>query len=528
MAENTPQTPQENPTRKRRGRANPPVTRSNADAFSLDPDFTGRAGFGFLDSDRVAYMRARVLELLSEFGVTVVHPAAIAALTKVGAKEGDKPGRLRLPEGLVNDALAATPKQVRLAGKTRAYDLDLPRADGGFVLRTGTGGHGYVDPRDASYRNMDLAAVADIVAVANDLEQVGFIAHPFVHGVPEVTADIHSYARITAHTLKHTWMQPYQKENVEYLMQIAAIAAGGEDRLRASPSTSVITCSFSPFEFKFMDTEVIIQAGQYGVPVHACSLPSAGGTAPLSVPASALMAVAEIVGMTTMAHVLAPGTPMIATPLMFALDMRTGSALQSSVEAMQAANLAIQMVKQGFGLIAHTYGSGSDTPDADHQSMAERAMLMQNIALAGADILGGIGQLECATVFSPVQAVLDNEIGAMMRRFIRTPEINAEALNWDEMSSVAAGGHFLDSNHTVKGCRDQLIPGVFQRQGRDDYEVDARRGAFEAARDRALAAIAAAPEGGVLSPEQSHEIAALAARADEHIVRVYQGAVQTI
>ncbi len=528
MAESTPETSRSKPVRNRRGRANPPVTRSNADAFSLDPAFAGRAGFGFLDSDRMAFLRTRVLQLLGDYGVVVVHPVAHAALIRAGATTGANPNRLRLPEALINEAMAATPKSVTLAGKTRARDLDLPRSDGGFVLRTGTGGHGYVDPRDAGYRNMDLAAVGDIVAVANDLEQVGFIAHPFVHGVPEVTADIHSYAGITAHTGKHVWMQPYQKENVEYLMKIAAIAAGGEDRLRAHPSTSVITCSFSPLEFKFMDTEVIIQAGRHGVPVHACSLPSAGGTAPLSVPASALMAVAEIVGMTTMAHVLAPGNVMIATPLMFALDMRTGSALQSSVEAMQAANMAIQLIKQGFGLVAHTYGSGSDTPDADHQSMAERAMLMQNIALAGADILGGVGQLECATVFSPVQAVLDNEIGAMIRRFIRTPEINADTLNWDEISSVAAGGHFLDSGHTVKGCRDQLIPAVFRRDGRDDYEASGRRGAFEAARERALAAIAAAPPEGVLSQEQNREIAALTARADEHIVRVYQGAVQVI
>jgi trimethylamine---corrinoid protein Co-methyltransferase len=277
-----------------------------------------------------------------------------------------------------------------------------------------------------------------------------------------------------------------------------------------------------------MDSEVILQAGRYGVPIHACSLPSAGGTAPLSVPAAALMAVAEIVGMTTMAHVLAPGTPVIATPLMFVLDMRTGSALQSSVEAMQAANMAIQMVKQGFGLIAHTYGAGSDTPDADHQSMAERALLMQNIALAGADILGGIGQLECATVFSPVQAVLDNEIGAMVRRFIRTPRVDDSALNWDGISSVAAGGHFLDSNHTVAACRDQLLPQVFLRQGRDDYEASERRGAFETARDKALAAIRSAPEGGVLDALQTREIAQLAARADRHIVEVYQGAVQVI
>ncbi|SMP33506.1 trimethylamine methyltransferase family protein [Shimia sagamensis] len=514
--------------RKRRGRKSPPVSRASADAFSLEHVIRPRAQFGFLDSDRMATLKGRVLDLLADYGVMVVHPEAKAALLAAGATEGSEAGRLKMPRQMIQEALDATPKSCRLAGRDRIFDMAVPRADGGFILRTGTGGHGYIDPYDASYRNMDLTATREIAAVANSLDQVGFIAHPFVHGVPEVTADIHSFAAISANTQKHVWMQPYQKENVDYLLKIAAIAAGGEDALRANPSTSTITCSFSPLEFKFMDTEVIIACGKYGVPVHACSLPSAGGTAPLSPAALAVMAGAEVVGMVTMAHVLSPGLPVIATPLMFALDMRTGSALQSSVEAMQAASLSIQLVKHGFGLMAHTYGSGSDTPDTDHQSMAERALLMQTVALSGADILGGIGQLECATVFCPVQAVLDNELGGMTRRFLQVPDVNDAALNFEEMLKVPVGGHFLDSNHTVAGCRDQHIPEVFQRIGRDDYEADGRRGAFEIARDKALSAIAKAPQAGFLSTIQNKEIAALTTAADKHIVQVYSGKVDTI
>lgn len=512
---------------KRRGRKNPPKTIKPADAFSMDSVFSQRPLFGFLDADRMKFMQNHVYDLLENYGVMVVHPAAKTAFLAAGAKEGTQAGRIRLPRELVQEALATTPKAALFAGKTPEFDMQVPRADKGFILRTGTGGHGYVDPRDASYRNMDLKAAGEIAAVANDLDQVGFIAHPFVHGVPEVTADIHSYSKITANTNKHTWIQPYQKENIEYLMKIAAIAAGGEDAFRARPISSIITCSFTPLEFKYMDTEVIIQAGKIGMPIHACSLPSAGGTAPLSVPAMALMAAAEILGMMTMAHILAPGTPVIATSLMFALDMRNGSALQSSVEAMQAANMSVQLMAS-FGMMTHTYGSGSDTPDVDHQSMAERAMLMQNVALSGADILGGVGQLECATVFSPVQAVLDNEIGAMVRRFLRSPEINEDTLNWDELSSIRAGGHFLDSNHTVNFCRDQFIPQIFQRDGRDDCEAKGRRGAFETARDVALASIAAVSQSGVLSEEQNREIADLATKADKHIVVVYSGKVETI
>ncbi|WP_422050688.1 trimethylamine methyltransferase family protein [Shimia sp.] len=523
--QNTSPTPR---TRKRRGRKSPPVSRASADAFSLEHTIGPRAGFGFLDSDRMETLKERVLDLLSEYGVMIVHPLARETLVKAGAREGREAGRLRMPREMVQEALAATPKSCRLAGKDRSFDLTVPRMDQGFILRTGTGAHGYVDPRDASYRNMDLTAVKEITAVANTLNQVGFIAHPFVHGVPEVTADIHSYATITARTQKHVWMQPYQEENIDYLLKIAAIAAGGEEALRANPSTSTITCSFSPLEFKYMDTEVIIACGRYGVPVHACSLPSAGGTAPLSPAALAVMAVAEVVGMITMAHVLSPGLPIIATPLMFALDMRTGSALQSSVEAMQAASLSIQLVKYGFGLMAHTYGSGSDTPDSDHQSMAERAMLMQTVALSGADILGGIGQLECATVFCPVQAVLDNEIGGMARRLLRVPDISDAALNFDEMLKVPVGGHFLDSDHTVSGCREQFTPDVFQRVGRDDYEAGDRKAAFEFAREKALSAIENSSDAPLLSRDQMAEIGELTQMADKHIVEVYSGKVETI
>ncbi|NOX73215.1 MAG: hypothetical protein GXP03_06205 [Alphaproteobacteria bacterium] len=181
-------------------------------------------------------------------------------------------------------------------------------------------------------------------------------------------------------------------------------------------------------------------------------------------------------------------------------------------------------------LPAHTYGSGSDTPDADMQSMAERALLGQSVALSGADILGGIGQLECATVFSPVQAVLDNEIGAMLRRFMQPPEISTESLNWKEVSNIRTGGHFLDSSHTLDLCRDQHRPDVFLRMGRDDYEHSDRRTAFDAAREKALALIAAAPEQGVLSEDQRREITALTAAGDKHILALNAapGAVDVI
>lgn len=503
---------------RRRGRGVTRATNAAADGFRMLAKPAIRPTFGFLSDADVAAMKDHAFGLLADYGVVVIHPEAIKALTSAGAKPGADAERLRLPRKLVEEALAATPKTTSLYGKSPDRTIRLPRSDGGFVMRTGTGAHGYVDPASAIYRDLDLAAVREIGAVASGLDQVGFVAHPFVAGVPEITADIHSFATMINHTDKHCWMQPYSKENVEYLMKIAVVAAGGEDALRERPLTSCITCSFSPLEFKHMDTEVIIQAGRHGLPIHACSLPSAGGTAPLSTAGLVLMATAEILAMVTITHVLVPGTAVVATPLMFSLDMRTGSALQSSPETLQAASMAVQLMKHGFGLLTHTYGAGSDTPDADMQSMAERALLAQTIVLSGADILGGIGQLECATVQSPVQAVLDNEIGAMLRKFIQTPQVSEEGLNWSELSSIRAGGHFLDSAHTLALCRDQHQPDVFLRMGRDDYESSGRRTAFDAAREKAQNLISQAPAEGILSEDQRKEIESIRKDADRIIL----------
>ena len=440
-----------------------------------------RPAFGYLDESRVGEFVERSYRILEEHGVHVSHPAAVEKLGQAGCRI-DADGRLvRIPRELASEALAATPREVTLYSKSGRHDLQVPRPDNTFHMRTGTGAHGFIEP-DGKWRKLVLDDVKTIAAIGDGLPEVGFIAHPFVNGVPERTSDIHGFAALLANSEKHNWIQPYDAANVRFLMEMSAVAAGGEDGLRAKPIVSCIACSFSPFEFKEMDIEAIIQSGRYGVPIHACSLPTAGGTAPVTMPGTVLMATAEILAMVVLTHILAPGTPLIATPLIFALDMRTGRSLQSSVEALQGATMAVQVCKRGFGLMIHTYGAGSDTPDLCGQSMAERALIGFMVGQAGADILGGVGQMECATVFSPIQAILDSELGAMQRAWMRTPAVDDETLAWDLLMQVPQGGHFLANDHTLKHCRDVFEPASFLKLARDPYEEAGRRNEIDNAR----------------------------------------------
>ena len=188
--------------RRREGTGRRPVAPLVPTAF-VETVPARRPELRYLTADGMARLTARVFDLLEGHGVTVTHRDAHGPLLKAGARAGHSAKQIRFPRALVEEALNATPRRVVLCGKSPEFDVHLPRRDNGFVMRTGTGAHGFVDPMTAQYRNLELADVDIIAAVANGLDQMAFIAHPFVHGVPELTSDIHGLARLIARTPKH-------------------------------------------------------------------------------------------------------------------------------------------------------------------------------------------------------------------------------------------------------------------------------------------------------------------------------------
>ena len=474
----------QNASRRRRNGRQARLQLARAAPINKAPEIVNngfRPSFSFYPDNHIDELRERSFRLLETHGVAIEHEAAGKLLTAAGATRTSDGRCYKLPRQLVKEALATTPKTVELCAKDPAWDLQLPRADGSFVMRTGIGAHGFIDAATGEYRDMQLEDVDIIARLGNHLDQVGFMGHPFVNGVPAPTSDIHGFGRLITQTHKHVLIQPYEFKNVEYLMRIAATAAGGDKPFRERPIASCIVTAFTPLEFKRMDIEAIRQAALYGLPIHACSLPSAAGTAPITMPGVAILAAAEILAMVVLAHLFGPGVPVIATPLLFSLDVRTGRCLQSCVEVLQGTSISVQLMKHGFGLVTHTYGAGSDTPASGPQAQAEAALRSQLVSLSGADILGGVGQLGCATIFSPVQAILDNELGGMLNKYLQASPVDDESTGWEVLEGIELGGNFLAEEHTVRHCRSMFMPRVYRREDRDDYEANNRRDVIDSA-----------------------------------------------
>lgn len=459
--------------------------------------------FAYLSPSQIELLRENVLDLLEDRGVKMDHPKILSLLAKAGARVDESSGQVRFPKQFVLEQLEKTCKTFTLYGRRGGHALPFPHPQGLFYTRSGTGAMNWIEPNSGEYRRTVLRDIATWGQLMSRLDGVDFVPYIAPTDMPATTADIHALKTMLQNTDKHVWVQPYSEESLPYLLKLVEVAAGGAQELREQPLASLITCSLTPLVFKSMDLEIILQGARAGLPLFPCSLPTAGTTAPVTAPASVLLATIENLTMISTAQVVQPGTPVVPTSLQFSADMRTGGSLQSSVEAMRQSSMFVQLIKEGFGLPAQTYGSGTDSPLLDGQSLSERALLSQHMAASGTDILGGIGQLEVATTVSPLQAVIDAEVVAMIRGLMKDMVLDQESLGLDLLNGCEPGGEFLTHEHTLTHCREAFQPRLFIRQTRNMWENGDRKDLLQRAADEYARVMESA--GPVEMPETSRQ-----------------------
>lgn len=128
-------------------------------------------------------------------------------------------------------------------------------------------------------------------------------------------------------------------------------------------------------------------------------------------------------------------------------------------------------------------------PDA--QAAHETTMSALLTALAGANLIYGVGMLEMGITLSFEQLVMANDIIKMVRKVLQGIEINDETLAVEVIHQVGAGGDFLMQEHTVRHMRtEQSRPELLDRSMRYAWEKSGCKDLTAAAHERALAILA--------------------------------------
>lgn len=124
----------------------------------------------------------------------------------------------------------------------------------------------------------------------------------------------------------------------------------------------------------------------------------------------------------------------------------------------------------------------------DAQASHEKTLTSLLPALAGANMLYGMGMLEMGMTYSYTQLVVDDEIANMVRRVIRGIKVDDDTLAVDIIRSVGGGSgkNFLMEEHTMEYVRtEQQMAKFFDRKPREDWVNAGAKDATVRAREKA-------------------------------------------
>ena len=243
---------------------------------------------------------------------------------------------------------------------------------------------------------------------------------------------------------------------------------------------------------------------------HSLPAPTLGATGPITMAGALAQQHAEVLASFVIAAAARPGLHVMYSSRIAPLDMRTAVSSWGGPEVGMAGACAVQLAHR-IRIPCDVYGLCTSSNRLDPQYAYERMTNALVPALAGADIMSGVGGMESGLSASFEGAVIDDEMIGLIRHVVQGCEVNEETLAFDVMREVIlTGGAFLGEMHTVKQMRSGAIwlPGVSERAIRP---ADAR-GVVARAHDRAKSILA------------SHRVPPLPAEVERHLDEILERA----
>lgn len=123
-------------------------------------------------------------------------------------------------------------------------------------------------------------------------------------------------------------------------------------------------------------------------------------------------------------------------------------------------------------------------PDA--QSAHEFTLTAMLPALAGANMIYGLGMLEGGLTWDYASLVMQEEMAGMILRCVKGMPISDEKMAMDVIASVGPGGEFISHEHTFKHFRELSAPELLDRWERSVWEARGAKDIVEKSYEKAI------------------------------------------
>ncbi len=357
---------------------------------------------------------------------------------------------IKIPERLVLQALDSAPKTVKLGARNPDNSLIMKGNEPRVFFITGSETNIWLDVDFSTYVKKSnngteikvpefhprRGTVADLCKSAHVCEHLdtvdGYIRTVNIQDkdITEDNKDVNKFFASLNNTTKHVMSGLTSLKQLDNVVRMAELIAGGKEQLKENPVISFITCLVkSPLQFVEDTTNTFIEVCRRGLPVVVSSSPQAGTSAPIKEAGIMAQINAEVLVGITLGQLVNNGTPVLYGSVPVRARMDTLGDSYGSVETSQYNINCVQLAR--FYKIPNYSTSGvCDAKIPGQQSSIERLFSDIVVTLSGPQFLHcAYGLLDCNSIFCLLQAVLDDAHFQMVKFFLKPALIGEKEIS---------------------------------------------------------------------------------------------------
>lgn len=449
-----------------------------------------------LSNKEVEKVHRGSLELLSEFGIELWHERAADIFDRSGAEVSRLENGawwVRIPDKVIQQALEAAPRQVTLGARKPENVLRLDGHEPRVFFGTGSETNFILDTRLEPFISREhpsremvfpvyarrRGTVRDLVNAARlgeQLQNLDFFIRPVNiqdEDIDEHNKDVNKFFACLDNMTKHVMAGLTSLEQLDNVVRMAEIVAGGPDELRANPVVSFITCvTKSPLQLVENATEKMLAVVERGLPVVLSSSPQGGSSAPIDEAGMVVQINAELLAAVTLSQLARPGAPVIYGSVPVRARMDNLHDMYGAPEFNQYNVDCVQMARY-YGLPVYSTGGVADARVPGIQAAVEKLFSHLFVTMSGPHLLHyAFGLLEETQTFCFEQAVLDNEHIGMVKTVLEPPDITRETIeqNLEITRKVMASSHRLFARYARRRIHSGRLFMGYPFEGGDQYD----------------------------------------------------------
>jgi trimethylamine--corrinoid protein Co-methyltransferase len=457
-----------------------------------------------LTEDQVAMIHYSALEILEKTGMVFESEEALDILEKGGCEVDRSTQVARLPGWLVEQCVRQCPSSFRLRARTPSRDIRLGHP---LVYFMSCPGLFLKDLWTGERRLAVLADVAPLVRLLDALSEIHLAFMP-VGSVSDRPDEV-VFEYITAEVIRNTdkvGIGANVHGSAKWIIEMCR-ATNQQVRTAMSPT--------SPLTYRNHTIEGGLAFARAGFPQLICPGIFLGASGPVTLAGTLTQQTAEQLAGVTLLQLAVPGVPIMLGSYAHLMDMRSASPSIGSIE-IGIIGAALAQLARFYGVPSQTAFPWTDSKALDEQAGFEKGMQLTLCAMAGCNIMHNGGGLEAERLWSPVQAVIDNELNGMVGRILDSVSVTAETLAVDLIHEVGPlPGNFLKTRHTQRMWKqEQFIPKLSDRFSYESWVQQGSKDVVAKATEMAIEMI------------NTHEVIPLPEDQDKELDRILKAAEQ--